>query len=63
MDAPDPARALVDATGRPIDRKADRRCPRCAAPPTRRVASAGFGIPHPVCGQCGYDFHGERMES
>lgn len=31
-------------------------CPRCGAPEKRRVLSAGFGSPHDVCGECGYDF-------
>lgn len=37
-------------------RKADTRCPSCRADKDRRVLSAGFGIPHDVCGQCGYEF-------
>ncbi len=53
---------LLDAQGQPARRPASRLCPRCGAGPDRRVKSAGFGEPHPVCGQCGYDFHGERME-
>jgi transposase-like protein len=31
-------------------------CPRCAATNDRRVLSGGFGEPHDVCGQCGYEF-------
>ena len=59
--AEDPARALVDATGRPVAVRADRRCPQCGASASRRVASSGFGTPHPVCGQCGHDFRDELM--
>jgi rubredoxin len=57
-DRPDPAAALVDASGRPaFERRAeDQQCPRCHASPDRRVRSGGFGIVHDVCGNCGYDF-------
>jgi uncharacterized protein (DUF983 family) len=60
-DQPDPARALVTPTGEPVHqvRDAERICPRCGAPPGKRVASQGFGTPHPVCGVCGFDFTGE----
>lgn len=60
----DPADRLVDASGRSFSRpRADlRRCPRCAADPSRRVASAGFGHPHPVCGRCGYEWVNESWE-
>lgn len=34
----------------------DTRCPRCRASHEARVASSGFGVPHDVCSQCGYDF-------
>lgn len=58
-DAPiDPADCLADASGRPI-RASKGHCPRCGAPPTKRVASAGFGQPHPICIVCGYEFIGE----
>jgi len=46
---------LVDAHGREVKRGAEP-CPRCGAPPTRRVRSAGFGTPHDVCGNCGQEF-------
>lgn len=60
--AMNPADRLLDAQGQPARRAASRMCPRCGAGPERRVKSAGFGEPHPVCGQCGFDFHGERIE-
>ena len=62
--APDPADVLVDAHGRPLTRVRHdaRRCPRCGAGPERRVASAGFGSPHPVCGRCGWEFVSEAWE-
>lgn len=47
---------LVDPTGRPARPVQDRSCPRCGADAGRRVLSAGFGEPHDVCGQCGFDF-------
>ena len=54
---------LVDAQGRPLSsRVRETSCPRCGSGPERRVPSSGFGDSrHPVCGQCGYDFHGERL--
>lgn len=56
----DPAARLVTAQGAPARPAGDRRCPRCQAGPERRVASAGFGDPHPVCSKCGFEFDGER---
>jgi len=55
---PDPADALVTPQGMPWHQKrdADRTCPRCGASPSRRVASSGFGHPHDVCANCGFDF-------
>lgn len=50
---------LLDASGQPVRARPDRRCPRCAAGPERRVASAGFGVAHPVCTRCGHEFVGE----
>jgi uncharacterized protein (DUF983 family) len=57
----DPGPVVLNAQGRPARRDlvAAKRCPRCGAGPEKRVASAGFGTPHPVCGMCGWDFHGE----
>ena len=52
----DPASQLVDGSGQPARRKVDPRCPKCQAGPDRRVLSGGFGEPHEVCGQCGFDF-------
>ena len=60
----DPADHLVDAQGRSVRRMRTeaRNCPRCGAGGTRRVASAGFGSPHPVCGRCGHEFISEAWE-
>ena len=52
----DPAAALVDGQGRPARQAQDPRCPRCRANRDKRVLSAGFGEPHDVCGQCGYEW-------
>lgn len=62
VETPDPAAALVDPHGKPTARRKDeaKRCPRCAAGSEKRVASGGFGEPHPVCSRCGHDFVGER---
>lgn len=34
----------------------DGSCPRCRADQDKRVLSGGFGEPHDICGQCGYEF-------
>jgi ribosomal protein L37AE/L43A len=47
---------LLDATGRPVRPSTD--CPRCGAEKSKRVASAGFGAPHDVCRECGYEWEG-----
>jgi len=53
-----PVSLLVDADGRPMPAPSDA-CPRCGAGRDVRVPSAGFGAPHPVCSQCGYEWIGE----
>lgn len=34
-------------------------CPQCGADPECRVASSGFGVAHPVCRRCGYEWMDE----
>lgn len=48
--------AILDANGKPARKAVSRNCPRCAAGPESRIASGGFGIPHPVCAGCGYEW-------
>ncbi len=55
----DPAAALVTPSGRPARAAKTDRCPQCAAGSETRIASSGFGTPHPVCRVCGYEWHGE----
>lgn len=52
----EPTRAILDASGRPARATVRTDCPRCHAPASERVASAGFGSPHDVCRQCGHEF-------
>ena len=52
---------ILSTEPRPLPR--DRRCPQCHAGPEKRVASGGFGTPHPVCSQCGYEWHEERWDA
>jgi uncharacterized protein (DUF983 family) len=54
METAEPA-VIVDASGRPA-RAASAACPRCQAGRDKRVASGGFGRPHDVCGECGYEW-------
>ena len=58
----DPAAVLLDSAGRPARAPRSALCPSCGAWPDQRVASAGFGDPHPVCRKCGHEFHGERFD-
>lgn len=63
MDTPAPAPpVLVRPDGQPL-KAASRDCPRCGAGPDRRVPSAGFGEPVPVCAKCGWAFTGERWDA
>lgn len=50
---------LVDPSGRPARKAVDETCPRCGASPEVRVASSGFGVPHPVCTVCGHEWPDE----
>ena len=47
---------ILNAQGAPARRPKTETCPRCGAGPKKRTASSGFGIAHPVCGQCGYEW-------
>lgn len=61
---PQTAPVLLDSTGRPVsarDRRAEKACPQCRA--TKRIASAGFGQPHPVCAVCGFEWHDETFQA
>ncbi len=55
------APVIVAPDGRPAARLVSRDCPQCGASPDRRVASSGFGVPHPICSQCGHEFLVERV--
>ena len=37
-------------------RQNDDRCPVCHSGREKRIPSSGFGSPHDVCGDCGYEF-------
>jgi ribosomal protein S27AE len=56
------APGLVDPQGRPVSSTTtkSKACPRCGSGPDKRAASGGFGLPHPVCTRCGYEWHGEQ---
>jgi uncharacterized protein (DUF983 family) len=51
---------IVDGSGQPARRAADRACPTCHAGPDKRRLSSGFGASHDVCGVCGYEWMDER---
>jgi len=50
---------IVDAHGRPARKGETEACPRCGAGVDRRVPSSGFGTAHPVCTDCGFEWHDE----
>jgi len=50
---------ILDPQGRPARTARNTNCPRCGAKPEKRVASGGFGVRHPVCGVCGYEWTDE----
>lgn len=56
-NAKEPLIVLTDADD---ELPKDERCPRCRKGPEHRVKSSGFGAPHPVCSQCGYEWHDEE---
>jgi len=47
---------IVDPQGRPARKRSDRACPQCGAAASKRTASCGFGVAHPVCSVCGHEF-------
>lgn len=53
---------ILDAHGRPVQqvKSGPILCPRCRG--KKRVASAGFGLPHPICATCGYEWTGEDWD-
>lgn len=51
-----PAIVLTDADD---DAPKDERCP-WGHGPEYRVKSSGFGVPHPVCSKCGYEWPDEE---
>jgi len=55
----DQAPAILDPQGRPARKAADTTCPTCGAGVSKRIASGGFGVPHPVCSVCGYEWLNE----
>ncbi len=40
---------IVDSQGKPARAASTKTCPKCGAGPEKRIASGGFGVPHPVC--------------
>ena len=51
---------ILDPSGRPARHAPGHACPRCGN--KKRVASAGFGQPHPVCGRCGHEWPDEPWD-
>ena len=49
---------ILDREGKPAVPAGEEPCPRCAAGLERRGPSGGFGAPHPVCFNCGHEWHG-----
>lgn len=51
------AAGLVTPQGRPVRPVEPEPCPKCGS--GKRVASGGFGAPHPVCPDCGHEWRDE----
>lgn len=49
---------ILNPQGQPA-RTTTTDCPQCGAGKEKRCASSGFGLPHPVCSRCGYEWIGE----
>jgi len=49
---------IVDATGQPARKPADRLCPSCRS--ARRRLSGGFGAVHDICADCGHAWPDEK---
>jgi uncharacterized protein (DUF983 family) len=47
---------ILAPNGKPARLGPDARCPRCGAGADQRVNSAGFGVVHPVCVRCAFEF-------
>lgn len=50
---------ILNAQGHPARTPASECCPQCGASTAKRTASSGFGVAHPVCSVCGYEWHEE----
>jgi uncharacterized protein (DUF983 family) len=50
---------ILDARGEPARTPANEACPDCGKGPDKRIPSGGFGVPHPVCSNCGHEWIGE----
>lgn len=47
---------ILGADGKPAPKVDRSACPGCGADRSKRVASGGFGEPHDVCRECGYEW-------
>lgn len=52
------ASRILNPQGEPARAATDAACPDCGKGPEIRVASGGFGVPHPVC-PCGHEWMDE----
>jgi uncharacterized protein (DUF983 family) len=53
-DEPFNAPKILNPSGKPARDAVSTACPRCGS--DKRVLSGGFGNPHDVCGNCGYEW-------
>lgn len=53
------AGVIVAPDGTPARKAPSQACPRCGAGTDKRIASSGFGTPHPLCSDCGYVWEDE----
>ncbi len=50
-------RPILNAYGQPASQTiVSEDCPQCGAEKDRRGPSSGFGHPHPICLDCGFEW-------
>ena len=47
---------ILDVRGEPMRSSETDLCPQCGADPGQREPSSGFGVAHPMCARCGFEW-------
>ena len=54
-----PVPVILGPDAKPARKATSQNCPQCGAGTEKRVASSGFGLAHPCCGRCGWEWKDE----